>query len=124
MNALKIIEPQLQSVEDNSFAGPPIILCDIGQSELVPLSVMGGGMTQIARIILSLIIAEGGVALIDEVENGLYHSVQSDVWAAIDAAARQSNIQVFRDARTVGNVFRQLMRLLALSGCVFTDFKK
>lgn len=95
LDALKIIEPQLQSVEDNSYAGSPIILCDIGQPELVPLSVMGGGMTEIVSIILSLIAAEGGVALIDEVENGIHHSVQSDVWAAIDEAARLSETQIF-----------------------------
>ena len=95
LNALKIIEPRLQSVEDNSFAGSPIILCDIGQPELVPLSVMGGGMTQILSIILNLIASEGGVALFDEVENGIHHLVQSDVWAAIDKAAQESNTQVF-----------------------------
>lgn len=95
LNALKIIEPQLKSVSDNSFAGLPVIAGDIGLSKLVPLSVMGDGMNQIARLIIMLVAAQGGVALIDEVENGIHHSVQSDVWAAIDEAARQSDTQVF-----------------------------
>ncbi len=95
LSALKIIEPRLVSVTDNSIAGDPVIVGDIGKPKLVPLSVMGEGMSQVVRIILKLVAAQGGVALIDEVENGIHYSVQSDVWAAIDEAARESNTQVF-----------------------------
>lgn len=95
LSALKIIEPQLVSVTDNSIAGDPILVGDIGKPKLVPLSVMGEGMNQVVRIILKLVAAQGGVALIDEVENGIHYSVQSDVWAAIDKAAQEANLQVF-----------------------------
>ncbi len=95
LSALKIIEPRLVSVTDNSIAGDPIIVGDIGKPKLVPLSVMGKGMNQVVGLILKLVAAKGGVALIDEVENGIHHSVQSDVWAAVDEAARQSDTQVF-----------------------------
>ena len=38
--------------------------------------------------------AKGGVILIDEIENGLHHSVFSKVWQAIDQAARELDVQV------------------------------
>lgn len=95
LDALKIIEPRLESVSDISLASDPVIVGDIGFDKLIPLAAMGEGMNQIARIILKMISAQGGVALIDEVENGLHYSVQTDVWKAIDETARQSNIQVF-----------------------------
>ena len=49
LEALRVVEPNLQSIEDSSASGMPMIWGDIGLSELIPLHVMGEGMTRIAR---------------------------------------------------------------------------
>ena len=36
-----------------------------------------------------------GVVLVDEIENGLHHSVLPKVWQAVDTTAKQFNAQVF-----------------------------
>ena len=95
LKALQVIEPNLQSIEDNSSSGTPMIWGDIGLSELVPLSVMGEGMTQIARLVLSIASVPDGVVLVDEVENGIHHSVLPDVWRVIEEAAKQFRTQIF-----------------------------
>ncbi len=95
VKGLQVVDPRLQSIEDNSSSGTPMIWGDIGLSELVPLSVMGEGMTQIARIVLAIAATPNGVVLVDEVENGFHHSVLSDIWRAIDTAARQFRTQIF-----------------------------
>ena len=95
LKALQIIEPKLQSVEENSSSGTSMIWGDIGLSELVPLPAMGEGMTQIARVVLAIASVPKGAVLIDEVENGIHHSVLPDVWQAIDEAAKQFQTQVF-----------------------------
>ena len=95
LRALQVIDPKLQSIEDNSSSGTPMIWGDIGLSELVPLPAMGEGMTQVARIVLALSSVPDGVVLVDEVENGIHHSVLPDVWRAIDEAAKQFRTQVF-----------------------------
>ncbi len=95
LKALQVVEPKLQSIEDNSSSGIPLIWGDIGLSELVPLSVMGEGMTQIARLVLSIASVPDGVVLVDEVEIGIHHSVLPDVWRVIDEAARQFRTQIF-----------------------------
>ena len=95
LKALQIVEPRLQSIEENSSSGIPMIWGDIGLSELVPLSAMGEGMTQIARLVLAIASVPDGIVLIDEVENGIHHSVLPDVWRAIDEAAKQFHTQVF-----------------------------
>ena len=95
LEALQVIEPKLQSVEDNSVSGTPMIWGDIGLSELIPLAVMGEGMTQLARSVLAISTVPDGVALIDEVENGIHHSALPKVWRAIDFAAKQFNTQIF-----------------------------
>ena len=95
LKALQVVEPKLQSIEDNSSSGTPMIWGDIGLSELVPLPAMGEGMTQLARLVLAIATVPNGVVLVDEVENGIHHSVLPDVWRAIDEAAKQFHTQIF-----------------------------
>lgn len=92
--ALKIVEPRLQSIEDNSAGGTPMIWGDIGLPELVPLPVMGEGMTRVARLILAISTTPGGLLLVDEIENGLHHSILSKVWKAVDQAAKNFDTQI------------------------------
>ena len=94
IDALKIIEPQLQSIEDNSASGFPMIWGDIGLPELVPLAMMGEGMTRLARLVLAIAASPNGLVLVDEIETGLHHTVLADVWRAVDEAARQYDTQV------------------------------
>ena len=93
-DALRIVEPRLRSVEDNTASGQPMIWGDIGLSELVPLSTMGEGMTRIARLVLAISSVPGGVVLADEIENGLHHSILSDVWRVVEHAAQQFDVQI------------------------------
>ena len=95
LEALQVIESRLQSIEDNSSSGTPMIWGDIGLPELIPLSAMGEGMTRIARLILAIASTPDGVVLVDEIENGLHHSVLPKVWKVVDTAAKQFNTQVF-----------------------------
>ena len=95
LKSLQAIEPRLQSIEDISSSGTPMIWGDIGLSELVPLPAMGEGMTQIARLVLAIAVVPDGVILVDEVENGIHHSVLPDVWRAIDEVAKQFHTQIF-----------------------------
>ena len=94
LDALKIIEPKLSSIEDNSSSAISMIWGDIGLPELVPLAAMGDGMIRIAKLVLAISAAPGGLVLVDEVETGLHHSALSEVWKAVDAAAARFNTQV------------------------------
>ena len=94
IEALRVIEPRLQSLEVNTATGNPMICGDVGLSELVPLPVIGDGMTQLARIVLAISSAPDGIVLIDEIENGLHHSVLSKVWQVIEKAGNQFNTQI------------------------------
>ena len=95
LDALRIIEPELASVEVMYTGGTPMIWGDIGLSELVPLPAMGEGMTRLARIVLGISSVPGGVLLVDEVENGIHHSAMVGAWKAIGQAAERFDVQVF-----------------------------
>ena len=94
LETLQVIEPKIKSVEDNSASGSPMIWVDVGLSELVPLSTMGEGMARVARLILALSAARGGLVLVDEIENGLHHSVLPDVWRSVARAAARLDTQI------------------------------
>ena len=95
LQALRIIEPRLQSIEDNASGGAPMILVDIGLRELVPLPVMGTGMTHVTRVVLAAVSSPGGVVLVDEVENGLHHSILPEVWRMVHRVAERFDVQIF-----------------------------
>ena len=94
--ALSAVEPRLKALEDSSASGEPMIWADVeGMPELMPLPVMGEGMTRLTRMLLAIANAPGGVVLIDEIENGFHHSVQTKVWKSIACAAEQFDTQIF-----------------------------
>ena len=95
LEALRIIEPRLESIEEISSNGVPMIWGDIGFDELVPLSAMGEGLARVVRLFIALIHIQGGIVMVDEIENGLHHSVVPRVWEAIDEMSREFDVQVF-----------------------------
>ncbi|MCY4409784.1 MAG: AAA family ATPase [Caldilineaceae bacterium] len=95
LEALRVIEPKLQSIEENSASGTPMIWGDIGLPELIPLAIMGEGMSRIARLVLAVSAVGDGIVMVDELENGLHHSVLPRVWLVLNEAAKQFNTQIF-----------------------------
>ncbi len=92
---LQIIEPGLESLTVRHTGNVPIIYGDIGKKRLIPLPLMGDGMGRLLGIALAIPQAQNGILLVDEIENGLYHTVMSKVWQAIADLAREYNVQIF-----------------------------
>lgn len=59
------------------------------------LSTMGDGINRVLTIILSMLSCQNGILLVDEFENGLHYSVQTDLWKLICRLSKKLNIQVF-----------------------------
>jgi len=99
LSALQIIEPRLEKVnllgsEGNIYRRIPVVKLR-GWTEPVPLRSLGDGMQRLLGIALAAVSAQGHVLLIDEIENGLHYSVQSDVWRLLYKIANKLNVQVF-----------------------------
>ncbi|HID31672.1 MAG TPA: ATP-binding protein [Desulfobacterales bacterium] len=95
LQVLQLIEPRLKRLTVVVVAGEPMLHGDIGTGRLIPLPIMGGGMTRLASLVIHIGNAPNGVVLVDEIENGLHHSILPKVWRAIGEVARQFNTQVF-----------------------------
>jgi hypothetical protein len=95
LDVLTVVEPRLRQIEPYSGPGGATLYGDIGLSEMLPLGLLGDGLSRLTSIILKIANAHQGLVLVDEVDNGLHHSVIEKVWAAIGAAARLFDVQIF-----------------------------
>ena len=60
----------------------------------IPLKRLGDGAQRLLGIAVALANCRNGILLIDEVENGIHHSIQPEFWHMIFSAAKESNVQV------------------------------
>jgi len=95
VNALQIVEPHLLSLRVQYRGGVPLIYGDIGSKRLIPFPLMGDGMSRLLGIALAITDARDGILLIDEIENGIHHSVMGKLWKTLSALAQTHNVQIF-----------------------------
>ena len=65
-----------------------------GEKFPIPLKSLGEGAVRIFGIALTLASCQDGFLLIDEVENGIHHSVQERFWQLVLRMADHNNVQV------------------------------
>jgi AAA15 family ATPase/GTPase len=91
---IRIIEPRLKRLAILITGGVPFINADIDIGELIPIPHLGAGVVRLLSLILGIKSFQSGVVLIDEIENGLHHSVMKKVWEVIAKVARKENVQI------------------------------
>jgi energy-coupling factor transporter ATP-binding protein EcfA2 len=92
---LRIINPSIKRLSILTSGGAPSIYADIGLKRLAPVQILGQGLSRLLSILLAIADSPGGVVLVDEIENGLHHSLLTQAWKSIGAAARRADTQVF-----------------------------
>lgn len=90
-SAMRGVIPDLERVV---MVGRSILLKTRKFRRPIPLRSTGDGVVRIFYIALALAVAQNGIVLIDEVENGLHYSVQDQVWEAIFRLSAELNVQV------------------------------
>ncbi len=65
-----------------------------GLDHPIPLKSLGDGAVRLFSIALALENSRGGFLLLDEVENGIHHSIETSFWNAVLQTAHQNNVQV------------------------------
>lgn len=96
IEALNILDKDLERISFSSSKSTNLIRLKLKYTENpVPLSSMGEGMYRILALAMSLVTAENGVLLVDEIETGLHYEAQTDMWRLILETAKELNVQVF-----------------------------
>lgn len=65
-----------------------------GEARPVPLKSLGDGAVRVLGVSLALASSRDGFLLLDEVENGIHHSIQRDFWKMVLRTAHENNVQV------------------------------
>lgn len=95
IDVLKNVEPCLKDLTIQVRAHGPMIFADIGKDKLMPLPLLGDGISRLMSIVLAIPMAGDGILLVDEIENGLHWSVMTDIWRSIAQLAHHYNTQIF-----------------------------
>jgi AAA15 family ATPase/GTPase len=96
---LREIEPRLEAVEalriGDQHQAPALLYADLGLKEMIPVTQLGQGFNRLLDIYSEIVVEDAKVLLIDEIENGLHHSVLPVIWKGLFLAAKEFDVQIF-----------------------------
>jgi AAA domain, putative AbiEii toxin, Type IV TA system/AAA domain len=89
------MDPRVRKIRQHKLDDGNILFADIGLRQLLPLTQAGQGLYRLVSMLSGVFGGRPQVALLDEVDDGLHHSVLPDVWRGIAEAAELFDVQVF-----------------------------
>ena len=100
---LRLILPLVEDLEIvTGDDGAPYLMATTYGGERMALQALGGGMMRLFRTYTHFYTASGGgIVLLDEVEEGLHHSVLERLWTDIRDMADALDVQVFATTHSV-----------------------
>ena len=94
IQSLAVFEPDLTDLRLLSLSSDLTVWGKVSTKQ-IPLKLMGEGVNRFANLAIAMMAIGPDYLFVDEIENGIHHSVQSKVWQAIGKLARELDIQVF-----------------------------
>lgn len=91
VSSLREIEPRLLTL---TLVGQQI-MADIGLRKLIPIQLLGDGIRKLFSIAIFMYQHRGGVALLDEVDNGLHYKSMPTLWRTIIHMSKKYHVQLF-----------------------------
>ncbi len=91
---LRTLEPRLKSITPILINNIPVIHANIGVDRPIASRLLGEGFNRMFSMAVAMQTTRGGMLLIDEIENGLHHSVMKDVFSNLLVLANKFDVQV------------------------------
>ena len=96
LRLLRPLEPRLKGLIPVAIRNTTIIHASIeGSSRPMPIQLLGEGLNRMFVLALAMGAATGGLLLIDEIENGIHHTVLEESFVTLLEMARAFDVQVF-----------------------------
>jgi hypothetical protein len=95
VNAYKLIDPRIKDVQSLDPGTGRRMYARTIDGALLPISVMGHGVYRTGKIATATVSASGGVAMIDEFDDGLHYAVLVEAWKYVMMLAARYSVQVF-----------------------------
>ena len=91
---LNHLEPSLTMLTAISTGGPPIVHAYIGDNLPIPANLVGEGFSRMLELAVGVAQVEGGLLLVDEIENGLHYSAHKGIFSTLFELAAEFDVQV------------------------------
>ena len=96
LKLLQPIEPQLKSLLTISLGEGSVVHASLqGIERPLPVRLVGEGFNRMLELALLIGSVRGGQLLVDEIENGLHHSVLQEVFSVLSEFAAEFDVQIF-----------------------------
>lgn len=95
LSAFQIIDGSIEQVDTFKIGKSAIFLKRKNEKNFMPLALFGDAMNKIADFILRIVNNKNSVILIDEIENGIHHSNQEELWKMLFELSIKFEVQVF-----------------------------
>lgn len=95
VECLQLFDLRVRNLESSS-SGIFVEVDDVG--ELLPLGMLGDGMSKYLNIVASALVTKIGgsnVILLDEFENGLHYTAQRKLWSILCKIVKETGLQLF-----------------------------
>ena len=91
---LRHLEPSLNSLAVIPTGGPPVVHAYIGDNLPIPVNLVGEGFARMLELAVGVADANGGLLLVDEIENGLHYSTHQGIFSTLFDLAEEFDTQV------------------------------
>ena len=95
LTLMKDIEPRVKDLVPLSERGRTIVYVDVGLPSLLPLTALGSGFLNYLRLGLDCLDEPGGILLIDEIEEGIHHTLMKPLLKFLLRRTKEGNVQIF-----------------------------
>lgn len=97
----KIIDDRIERLIPASPKGTHDVFVDLGEPNLVSLTLMGSGVVRAIGIAAAIPNFSSGVVLIDEVEVGIYYKRLKEFWGFLFKLAQTYDVQIFASTHSL-----------------------
>lgn len=94
LDAFQLIDKTIEEIEVFTIGKPMIYLKRKNENKM-PIGLFGDAINKIANFILNIINNPNSIILIDEIENGIHHTNQEELWKMLFDLAMKYNVQIF-----------------------------
>jgi AAA15 family ATPase/GTPase len=95
LEAFQLIDKSILEASTLIIGSEPAIYLKRKNETYMPLTLFGDAMNKIADIILKIVNNQGGLLLIDEIENGIHHENQGQIWKILFDLCNRFGVQLF-----------------------------
>lgn len=96
VDALRAEFPLLQGLDIQLSAGVPMVHAAVaGVPQKLPVGFVSQGVDRLLVLVLGIISCEGGLGLVDQIEDGFYYERLESIWRIVLRLCKRFNVQLF-----------------------------